>query len=180
MKPSPAAPYVTPELPEDAPTWTRTWCSERTLIPRRWHEETVGLARMVRTLGRFDAWRSLSMSHPMHALCRLNERASLATLIQGEIRPVRPAMHTPAQGFAFCVVMGIAVPREGLEPYIAICDAPVGCKTPKPDHWLVRPADLTVLGYRLGVTPQVMRAMIDGKPWNMVRDMARHPERYVQ
>ncbi len=56
----------------------------------------------------------------------------------------------------------------------------MGCKKPQPDHGLVRPADLAVLGYRLGITPQVMRAMIDGEPWNRVREMARHPERYVQ
>jgi hypothetical protein len=105
------APYVTPELPEDAPPWTRTWCSERGAFPRRWQEETLGLGRMVRALARFDRWRSLSLDHPMHALCRLDARATLSMNTPEGIWP-----STDAAGFAFCVVMGIAVPRVGLEP----------------------------------------------------------------
>ena len=71
----------------------------------------------------------------------------------------------------FAVVMAFIASRKG-DAYLGICENPEGCTTPAQEHAVALPEDMTVLGYWFGVTPVVMRAIYEGRPYKVVRDLA--------
>ena len=174
-------PYVDPELPEDAPAWARTWCSTKKPMDRRFHAENAQLCAVSRGAGGGPALLDLMQRFPMHALCRVRAHAPLYALRSAvRVYGGAVAQFTQSGGLEktgetdaeeLCVVMMMAVGRRG-DYHIGTCEDPADCKMDGPDHPLVRPEDLTLLGFWQGVTPEVMRAIYQGQPFKVVRDMA--------
>ena len=187
-------PFVTPDLPASAPAWTRTWCTMKKPLARAFIENNEALLGMMReaTLAAYhrdDELLSLVLGFPMHALCRVREGASLYTARESSpiVAFTSGGGRVDAGGsfHPFCkvepdelvVVVSYAVSKSGKDPYVGVCESPVDCKTESNEHALARPEDLTVIGYWLGVTSTVMRALYEGRPFKLVRDMALNPKK---
>lgn len=148
-------PYVDPALPPDAPEWCRKWCSDSSgsYAESDYNQARLGMSSMIEVLPiATDVW----IAHPPGAIL-VNDGVYVA-------------------------VSGIVVGRFGVNCDIAaaimLCSDPLECDYPAIMHPAIIPKDvqdMRVLGYRFGVTPDVMRAIRDGRPYDEVRAMAAHP-----
>lgn len=154
-------PYVDPPLPESAPEWTRTWCSDSSeplSLPS--YENVTRVFAVAAASGRPDQTEML-LRFPSYSL-----------VVAFCMRPDCDEGHYAAA----CAVGGGFEHGSGV---VALCGHPIGCTTAATDHPVAPATQVTVIGYRAGITPEVMKAIQEGQPYEVVRRMSLHPE-YAQ
>ncbi len=153
-------PYVSPQLPPHAPAWARRWCSERRAMSPALYDVLRGFVLTAQHAGLEEIMLDIATRHPWHALCTV-------ACEHGRGCPVCRGAGSIA------VVLGHIFWRR--QASVLFCREPDVCLVPVEEHPTAAPEDVTVLGYRHGITPRLVHALSEGRPLGSVQAIAADP-----
>lgn len=144
-----------------APDWARVWCSGARgveVMTRTFYEVCVERFREAEQARFPDLAEMLCTLVPL-SLVHVECRCGL----------------TGCDGYFYAVNRGCGARSDG-ERAVLLCAHPLTCQHSAVKHPYTTPEMVTVVGYRGGLAPEVMRAIQRREPFQVVRAMVQHPD----